>query len=286
MMLEFIIFITILGKCVAIAPTLPFNDTCEYSKYGGSQDKCGDQCVKVPDYGFNCQCGSNLIRAKNFGEESWCCIPRDSACSRRESEYEYEYESEGYCSQGVVIPKSSFCPNPDRSKQCYNSYQDSEFISFGSHFTCPRKCIPVQKICQGISWCGSDVKECGPQLRCPEWAAIKNRKHSLYSDLVPDHHTCIKEEEQNDGIFDAFDRSDETKVRTDGLSYDIDITQFSPCEAPSGYDGAVVQSRGNCQTQNIKKLQTLCNAINWLHQKHCISKRPLFQNQQQSSCQL
>ena len=89
-----------------------------------------------------------------------------------------------------MIPVSSHCDNEDRSLQCYNSYQDSEVIGLYSHFTCPRTCVSLMfDMCRGISWCGSDVQECGPQLKCPD--SLSSVKLNTSSSLAPDHHVCV-----------------------------------------------------------------------------------------------
>ena len=89
-----------------------------------------------------------------------------------------------------MIPVSSHCDNEDRSLQCYNSYQDSEVIGLYSHFTCPRACVSLMfDMCRGISWCCSDVRECGPQLKCPD--SLSSVKLNTTSSLAPDHHVCV-----------------------------------------------------------------------------------------------
>ena len=135
-----------------------YNDTCE--KYAG---RCGDQCIHRD---ADCHCGGPyILQPGHLGiEEHYCCISSRESCTLG------VYWSGGICSQGRKLPMSSKCDNPDRSLQCYNSYQDSQFISKHSHYTCPLTCVSVNDdMCRGVNWCGSDVQECGPQLRCSEY---------------------------------------------------------------------------------------------------------------------
>lgn len=216
-----------------VAANLPFqtNDTCQYSSTRYHQERCGDKCLKDKYWSTSCQCGSARIRAGAGAGEEMCCIESGSTCS---------YQGENVnCSQGKVIPRSSFCPNTfDKSLECYNTYQESEFIGYKSHYSCPQSCISVRKICRGINWCESDVKACGPHLRCPEWTNTNTTKYGFNSSLVHNHHTCVIDEEYNDNKFHSIDRWDETKIDSEGLSFEININKFSPCFEDDGTPGA------------------------------------------------
>ena len=111
---------------------------------------------------------------------------------------------------------SSYCNNSDRSLQCHNSYQDSQDIGSLSHYTCPHTCVSVRDdMCQGVDWCGSDVQECGPQLRCPRI------KRYLSSSLAPQHRYCSDSDTIGDEVFNSLDRSDEYRNSID----DIDMKE-------------------------------------------------------------
>ena len=139
------------------------------------------------------------------------------------------------CSQGEILPLSSHCNNSLKKQQCYNSYQDSHNIGVNSHYTCPDTCVALEgEMCQGVSWCGSDVQECGPQLRCYNYDDYPvNNTHILKSTLVTDHHFCAGNTNNlinNNGVFDHLDRSDEHSILSSmGTSFNVDNTQFPVC---------------------------------------------------------
>ena len=112
---------------------------------------------------------------------------------------------------------STFCNNTNmRDLQCYNSYQDSQYIGPQSHFTCTDTCVHWKDMCQGVSWCEGDLEVCNPAIRCPPNAG----QHHIKSSLVPGHYFCFKKTENTtNGIFDAIDRSDESEIYSDGVKY-------------------------------------------------------------------
>ena len=139
-----------------------YSDIC---KYGSDfQTKCGDRCISEDG---NCGCGNDTFNPLETKEQ--CCIPSDETCSPASSLLDSK-PVEAVCRKSVKIPISSQCNNSNRSLQCYNSYQDSQEIGYyRTYFTCPDTCVSLkEEMCQGVSWCSSDVQECGPQLRCRE----------------------------------------------------------------------------------------------------------------------
>ena len=134
----------------APAPLLqPFKDTCNYTDYF---KRCGDACISLF---ANCYCGYDAEEPVSSFQH--CCISSDTKCTS------------GVCPDGIILPLSVACnKTTDRSLKCKNSYQDSQFLGIWSHYTCPNLCVPEEDMCQGVSWCDSDVEECGPQIRCSE----------------------------------------------------------------------------------------------------------------------
>lgn len=211
-----------------------YSDTCE-------ETRCGDKCLQ---YLSHCICGQSQILFRRFRNQ-YCCIPSDENCKIKIEKQDIGLLGTSIvnCSQGEKIPMSSHCKNTQRSLQCYNSYQDSLGIGYDSHFTCPHTCVSVHNdMCRGVNWCEDDVKMCGPQLRCAEDEDYKV-KLQLSTNVTPDHYYCVKigvsgslsATIHNNGLFDSFDRSDETLANvTEGTSYDIDPDQFGECSFGDG----------------------------------------------------
>ena len=204
-------------------PDMPvYNDTCNYGI------KCGDRCV---DWDGSCGCGNDTFNPPKTKEQ--CCIPSDETCSQAS-------HMEALCRKGVKIPMSSHCDNSARSLQCYNSYQDSQYLSIDSYFTCPDTCVSVlEEMCRGVSWCSSDVQECGPQLRCGIL---------LLSNLIEEHFYCVHEDNENNQVFDSIDRSDEKNgISSEDTSYEINDTEYQNCSDQGfGYFGLYCRSGSAC----------------------------------------
>ena len=235
------------GKDFSTNEPVPiYSDTCDYHAY----DRCGDQCILNYKRGGGCYCGSSSFHV-NFWKEQCCiaseerCISEDSGETNSEGDVIYD----GVCSEGEIKPISSKCNNTDRTLQCYNSYQDSRFVNSDSHYTCPHTCVSLYKdMCRGVSWCGSDVQECGPQLICAgdktsddHYDIINNLNFSL----APEHHYCEGSlvSKTNNGLYELIDRSDETQANSaEGTSYDIDPDQFPACKLSDGSPGVMCGS--------------------------------------------
>ena len=158
-------------------PVTEYSDTCDYTQYFS---KCGDQCLHLAAL---CECGSSEP-FQPWGTDQHCCIPSGGNCIREPG----EYGDDGVCSEGRSLPMSSHCNNTDRSLQCYNSYQDSQYIGALSHYTCQHTCVSVHEdMCRGVNWCGKDYEACGPQLRC----SYDTLRLNLSSSLAPGHHYCV-----------------------------------------------------------------------------------------------
>ena len=152
--------------------TVNYDDFCRYnfseeSRVPGSRNvpgenvKCGDACIKS-DARSKCHCGNDIFTPyiitvsdhSSLDINLHCCTKSNESCT---TEY-----WDTYCNEGMTIPMSSKCDN-----RCYNSYQNSEYIGSHSHYTCPDTCVSLTyEMCQGVNWCGADVQECGPHLRC------------------------------------------------------------------------------------------------------------------------
>ena len=205
---------------------LLYNDTCHYYYTGQTyMMRCGDQCL---DYDAKCHCGIDIF----YPSEQYCCIPSDETCIKvNENSSINDDPGDVVCSEGKTLSMSSHCNSTDRSLQCHNSYQDSHEIGDWSHYTCPHTCVSVKlgDMCQGVSWCEDDVKECGPSLRCGyNWEL-----RSINSSLAPEHQFCMSTvygvETANNGQYEIINRSDEDVIQSVGTSYDIDPTLFPPC---------------------------------------------------------
>ena len=251
-----------------------YSDNCEYNNTHEASEKCGDLCT-----GELCSCGNDKF-SPEFSE-NYCCIPSNKTCSEIVYKVTKIYQSEIHhwrpeCQDGKMLPMSSFCENSDRSLQCYNSYQDSQHIGWFTHFTCPQTCVPWADMCQGVTWCPGDQEVCGPQLRCPRgWRVSTAIKKSLDSSLVPDHHYCLLNEEgkSNNGVYDSFDRSDETEVRSEGFC-DIDIDQFSSCLTNDRYQFPGVMCGSECRRSDkwcVEKNADTCGTenVNTLDSRLC-----------------
>ena len=127
-----------------------YRDNCEYAAkkiYDAADVGCGDICMGAND---TCECGLDKIYP-NYNNLR-CCIPPGKSC------YNRKY-GDGVCSEGRTLSISSHCGDGnttqslDRSLQCYNSYQDSQFIGAKSHYTCPHTCVHWEDMCQGVSSC-------------------------------------------------------------------------------------------------------------------------------------
>ena len=153
-----------------------------------------------------CQCGNETFSEDYTKVTQRCCIPSNTTC-----------DSPGVCSQGHVIPETAICENDNPSHWCFNAYQESEYISELSQYACPNMCIPVNDICQGIAYCDTDISECNTNLRCPP----SSSKKSLLN--RPEHYYCDRNIKENNRVFEAFDRSDETELMFDGR---LDHTHF------------------------------------------------------------
>ena len=199
-----------------------YTDLCDYADDSIS---CGDQCI----YRGNCQCGSSEEFA--WYEDDFCCLPSGGNCTKEVRFSSVAQKHWGVCSEGKKLSKSSYCENTDRSMQCRNSYQDSQYLSAGSHFTCPHSCVLWSDMCRGVSLCEGDHEVCGPDLRCPpkddDYQIVT--RHKQTSSLVSGHHYCLNRNRINDGRFDSIDRSDETEVKTVESALDLDISLFTPC---------------------------------------------------------
>ena len=207
-------------------------------------------------------------------EENYqCCIPSNISCycdQCRESDYEYGYyyddqkfyDCKIVCSEGRVLPITSFCENFDRSLQCYHSYEDSPHISDRSHYTCPGHCVPVLDMCHGVKWCESDYDECDEHLRCPPYTT----KHTLLNRT--DHHFCIPEDfrklKTENREFDVLDRSDEKDLKFDGSALDINLSQFNSCVTSDVRENQGVMCGSECLS-NYKwcgKYSGTCGPLN------------------------
>ena len=108
-----------------------YEDTCDYRLSNGNRNyMCGDQCY---NFRGQCNCGPDIdIKLGYTSNPERCCIPSNESCT----------SANGFnvtCDEGIVLPLNSFCYNTKRSLQCYNSYQDSQYIGMRSHYTYPNR---------------------------------------------------------------------------------------------------------------------------------------------------
>ena len=186
--------------------TSPFTDHCDYA----AGDSCENQCIISLD---QCSCGGELFNIRD--SQSFCCNGKQ---------------------QSINQPCTS-----SNAPSCYNSYQDSEYIGYSSHFSCPDVCVPILDMCQGISWCPEDVEVCDENLRIPRAIKLKD-KYTYYNLTIKaeklsiskaaNHHYYIHNADGkvNDRKYDVFDRSDEQKIKADiDNSLDVDVSKLEFC---------------------------------------------------------
>ena len=134
--------------------------------------------------------------------------------------------------------------------QCYNSYTTSETLYDNAHFPCPKECIPIWHICQGVNFCQSDVEVCNKDLICPDDAFGPTKYNLTDTKLVHGHHFCYpvdKDGFENNGQYEIIDRSDEgnIKIKTEGTH--INYTELERCnDTYSGSPG--VKCGQDCYT--------------------------------------
>ena len=197
-------------KCEDINYKSPYTDYCDYRP----GDRCEDQCIRVD---HDCSCGTEKFNIK---------------------------ESQTYCCNGKQQSINQPCESTNATSACYNSYQDSEYIGYSAHFSCPDVCVPILDMCQGISWCPEDVEVCDENLRVP----------TALSELVPSplieveklsmsqvNHQYFKwggVGKINDRKYDVIDRSDEKKIKKDNEA-NPDFSELKFCMAPGSTIGGV-----------------------------------------------
>ena len=217
-------------------------DTCDYN-YNNSglfsqKSRCGDRCI---DFSGTCKCGNSTfyITAYKHDKPYYCCISSGKTCRKVKG---LNYEN-GICDQGTPLLRGSVCKNDDKTLQCHNSYEVSEHLGELSYFKCPNNCIKWTLMCQGFSWCKSDVNICGPQLRCPA-LGMKVRRQKANSNIAPNHHYCLKDikSKSNDGFYDTIDRSDENLEKSDNFDLQINLAAYNTCVTLDNDPGALCGS--------------------------------------------
>ena len=181
----------------------PSKDNCDYK----AGEMCGDTCQRSLD---DCSCGEETFNIR---------------------------KSQMFCCNGTKQKLNEPCQGLN-GPACYNSYQDSQFLGYNAHFSCPETCVPLLDMCQGMSFCEEDVKVCNENLTVPSSIQF-TPENTFYGKLIekkplttskaPRHHYYIQNAEGkiNNGQYDIIDRSDEdltdTKVET------IDYTKLRFC---------------------------------------------------------
>ena len=95
---------------------------------------------------------------------------------------------------GCAVKVSMSSPCNNTAIQCHNDYQTSEYLGLLSHYRCPHACVHMLDMCRGVTWCATDLTECGPDLRCPRDVNGGEyfTRHSLTSTLVSSqHYFCL-----------------------------------------------------------------------------------------------
>ena len=205
--------------CEDINYKSPYTDSCDY----GPGERCGDQCNLAYK---DCSCGGEEFNVR---------------------------ESQTFCCNGKQHSINQPCESPNAPSACYNSYQDSEYIGYNAHFSCPDVCAPLLDMCQGISWCSEDVEVCDENLRIPrafthttyrqtnsygthKYYNIPIQVEKLYLSHVNHHYYSHNAELKiNDRKYDVFDRSDEEKIKED-IGDSLDFSELKFCLV-SEYEG-------------------------------------------------
>ena len=259
-----------------------YNDTCQYQDHYIDQNiRCGNQCT---DRYQKCHCGEEIFKIQYAPKmEHFCCVPSNVDCSTKRVDRIDRVD--GDCSEGLLLPWWRHCNNTDRSQQCHNSYQDSQEIGLYSHYVCPNACVHWSEMCQGISWCENDVKECNETLRCVSNSIARVSKHKVNSTLAPDHHYCIKAGLINNGEYNVIDRSDETKFNSEGTNLHINVTQFPKCfsdgrdETGRYEDAPGVMCGSRCRESRewcSERHYTICDHVNINTQDRRLCSNPLI----------
>ena len=195
----------------------PSKDNCNYK----AGVMCGETCQHSLD---DCSCDGEAFNIRTSQE--FCCNGKKQKFNEP-------------C-QGLNGPA------------CYNSYQQSQYLGYNAHFSCPEGCVPLLDMCQGMSWCEEDVKVCNESLKVPSSIQFdpENRfygklieKKSLTTSKASGHHYYVQNAEGkiNNGQYDIIDRSDENLIETKVEIADFSKLQF--CQDSEGNPG--VQCDGN-----------------------------------------
>ena len=182
-------------------------DDCEYS---GAYDKCGDKFLSIFS---DCKCGYEILRA-SF---QYCCLSPSDPCTG-------DGDGDVDCPTGKVKNMTESCDGV-----CYNSYQHSQQIGPNAQYSYDGgdKCVPVEDICQGISYCQEDVEICNEKLKCIKDFQFTFKVEKL--NIVGEHHYCYNEDQyKNNGKFDIIDRSDEQNINIATVK-NISYTAFTQC---------------------------------------------------------
>ena len=211
-----------------------YNDTCGYPQ----GDLCIDQCIHK--YKATCQCGGQNFNIENT--KSFCC-------------------------KGKIQEMSKPCLSSEEGTQhsCYNSFQESKELGFNAHFTCPHICVPMLDMCQGISFCQSDLEVCDENLqkRIPgHWKKGQMEVKQLSIPLAKNHHfyTFDAEGDVDNGQYDYLDRSDERNIGSRKEEH-FDFNQIEFSEQVQGNEKRIGNQGIKCgnDSQDWTAVKDWCN---------------------------
>ena len=176
MTINYLIFLIFLWSKLTFSARIRsdnYIDNCDYSFWRNYE--CGDICLPNTKL---CTCGDEVIddwgHVLSQPNSRYCCTSPSYNCTKT-------FDG-ATCFLGEV---SHVYEEPPCYGRCWNDYKTSETIGPQSMFACPDKCISIEDMCQGVSFCQNDEDICGKDLRCPNEKSYKN----ISSGSVR-HHYC------------------------------------------------------------------------------------------------
>ena len=164
---------------------------------------CGDTCISSKE---KCECGDGNQRQIFTVKHKYCCVDengheKSSACTKVVGKYE---KKDSKCDNLMTLNMSVPCHG-----SCYNDYRnDAQSLSYDTaRYKCRAgDCELVLRMCRGYPACsdGSDVEECGPDLKCG-WSPAGH----IVERLPGGHRYCHYKDWDNNNVYNTIGRTDE-----------------------------------------------------------------------------
>ena len=179
---------------------------------------CGDTCISSKE---KCECGDEN---KFIVKHKYCCVneyseERSSVCTQV-SKFA---KRDGKCREGMTLNMTEACHG-----SCYNDYRnDAQSLSYDTaRYKCRAgDCELVLRMCRGYPACsdGSDVEECGPDLKCG-WSPAGH----IVERLPGGHHYCHYKDWDNNNVYNTIGRTDEN-ANVSNKKADINYESMVKC---------------------------------------------------------